>query len=278
VHSSGRRASWEAPVKELARALLPPVLWRALSGTRRRLAPPSPWSFGGVFSRFDEVTDQQPWTGTAYVESCRAQLRDCQAGSNHPAAAVSHAVLSLLVNTLPRDRTPRVLDWAGGTGLRYWTSRPALNRRVHWHVVDSPVLAPLSGEIMGQSDELTFSAEMPALDQAFDLVHVHSSLQYVEDQAPLLKTFAAYRPAYLVFARFMGLADASYVTRQTIHGRTTPCKVASVHDVVATLASVGYEPALVLRDGLDLNRLTDATVPAHLQAGLEWLLVFREAR
>jgi putative methyltransferase (TIGR04325 family) len=263
-------------LKELVRQICPPVLWQAVARARQSLAPASTRMFGGVFKSFDQITDQQPWRQPGYLEMSRGQLHEAPAV--HATAQTAHAVLSVLLNTMPLDRTPRVLDWGGGTGLRYWTTRPSLNRGVDWLVVDNPVLAGLSHEIKGTSPELSFAAALPEPSpRAFDIVLVFSSLQYVEDQEQLLEAFAAYRPRFIVLPRLMGHQDATYVTRQVMLGRATPCKVSSVAALTHTLAAHGYERILMMRDGFDLSLMCDDDVPVHLRPGREWLLVFREA-
>lgn len=232
--------------------------------------------FGGVFARFDEIADQHPWRQPAYLEMSRGQLREAPAV--HPTAATAHAVLTLLINSWQDGHRPGILDWGGGTGLRYWTTRPALNRGVEWLVVDQPALAALSREIKGESAELSFATTLPEpAPQAFDIVMAFSSLQYVEDQERLLERFVAYRPRYLVLPRLMGHPDTSYVTRQVMLGCATPCKVSSIAELTATLSGHGYERILMMRDGFDLSPMCDDDVPAALKPGREWLLVFREA-
>lgn len=264
-------------MRELIRQLCPPFLWQVVARARHSAFPgSSKRMFGGVYQRFDEIVDEHPWNQLGYRDQSAGQLREAPA--LHPAAKTTHAVLTTLINTLPRDRDPRILDWGGGTGLRFWTTQPSLNRRVAWLVVDNPALAELGREIKGESSELSFATDLPDPSAGgFDIVFVYSSLQYVEDQDALLGALTAYRPKFIVLPRLMGHADTSYVTRQVMLGYATPCKVSSVASLSQTLASHGYERILMLRDGFDLSPMFDDDVPAAIRPGQEWLLVFREA-
>lgn len=263
-------------MKDFIRGMCPPLLWRALARVRRAYTPKPRRMFSGVYTSFTEVADQRPWAQVGYYDTCRAQLRECPA--IHPTAQTTHALLAFLINTVPADRVPRILDWGGGTGLRYWSTRPALNRPVAWQVVDDPALAAISGEVMGPSSELSFSAELPAPDSSpVDVLLVYSSLQYVEAQDQLLLAFTRYRPRFIVLPRFMGRDGDGYVTRQLVQGFETPCQVSSIAAITDTLASQRYQPALTIRDGFDLSPMFDDDVPEQLRTGQEWLLVFREA-
>lgn len=232
--------------------------------------------FSGVYEGFRDVRDDHPWASEGYRESCRVALG--RSKTIHPTAASAHAVLALILNTLPAGRVARVLDWAGGTGLRYWTTRPALNRAVHWHVVDNPALAAISEEVMGASEELVFAEALPPLAGSdFDVVLVYSSLQYVDDQRDLLTCLAGYGPRFIVLPRLMALEDSSYVTCQTIEGLQTPCRVSSIREITQTLKAMQYDPVVVAADGLDLSPLYDDSVAQHLRVGMESLLVFGNA-
>jgi putative methyltransferase (TIGR04325 family) len=262
-------------VRELIRQICPPLIWQAIGRARQAMSPPPTRMFGGVHAAFAEIVDQQPWGQPGYLEMARGQLREAPA--IHPTARTAHAILTLLINTLPGERPPRILDWGGGTGLRYWTTRPALNRAVDWLVVDDPALAAISHAIKGATPELAFASALPVPAQPFDLVLVFSSLQYVEDQEALLAALASHRPRFIVLPRMMALPDRSYVTRQVMLGHATPCKVSSIEAVTRALAGAGYQRMLQMRDGFDLTPMFDDDVPVELRAGQEWLLVFRGA-
>lgn len=262
-------------MKQLARALTPPLLWRA--GARLFGGSGAPAMFSGVFQSFSDVEDMQPWSREPYLAASRQLLREVQAGRLPPKSETTHALLALLINTDPGTAAPTVLDWAGGTGVRYWALRPALKRDVRWHVVDNPVLATISSEVMGISPQLSFAVHLPDAHRRFDIVIVYSSLQYVDDQAGMLRSLLTYRPRHLILSRLMAHEGPGYVTRQTLHGVTTPCRVASLPAVAATMRTAGYRPALAVTDGLDLSGYFDGTVPADLRVGPEHLLVFRAA-
>jgi putative methyltransferase (TIGR04325 family) len=258
-------------VRELARALTPPALWRA--GSRLWGGGSSaPAMFSGVFDSFADIEDQQPWIRPSYLAVSKQLLQECRAGQMPPASGTANAVVAFILNT-SEARTPRVLDWAGGTALRYWSMRPSFQRQVAWHVVDKPELAALSRDVMGGDSVLHFSETWPEASPRFDVALIYASLQYVEDQAALLRDVAAYRPRFIVLARLMALDGRSYVTRQRVHGFDTPCKVANLDEVTATLESAGFRTVLSIADGLDLSAHFGPDVPQPLRVGFEHLLV-----
>jgi putative methyltransferase (TIGR04325 family) len=266
--------------KEVARGLCPPVLWRLMSRMRHwgSIGKPGNETFSGVYPNFESITDQHPWTSDAYLESCRQMLRNWQAVARSQSAASTHSVLAFLINSLPKDHAPKLLDWAGGTGLRYWTTRPALNRDVQWFVVDDKKLAAVSREVMGTSDQLLFAEDLPSpTSSTFDVLLIYSSLHYVESQNELLLTLAAYRPRFIVLARLMALSEDEYVTCQNIQGFNTPCKVSNLQEIVGTLKREQYDAILTIEDGRDLSPLFNDDIPKHLHVGREWLVVFRRA-
>lgn len=261
-----------ASVKARLRSLVPPFFWQAIS--RRYGRGARPHSFGGVFDSFAAVADEHPWVQRSYLQASRTLLQEVRRGETPPHSNTTRAVLALIVNRLG-EGVPTILDWAGGTGLRYWSLRAALNRPVRWRVVDHPALAALSGDVMGHSDELTFETELPSPGSArIDIVLVYSALQYVERQSELLERLAAYQPTFIVLARLMAHRSDSYVTRQVVHGHATPCKVSNLQEIEDTVRRQGYRPVLAIEDGIDLSGLFDASVPREMRVGMEHLLLF----
>ncbi|MEO8679303.1 MAG: methyltransferase, TIGR04325 family [Vicinamibacterales bacterium] len=262
-------------MKELARALTPPFMWRAFSRLRERVVAPPAAMFRGVHDTFSAVADARPWDQARYLDASRRLLRECQSGQLPPQSETAHALITFILNTMPAGAVPRVLDWAGGTGIRYWTTRRALHRPVQWLVVDRPVLASISREIMGESAELSFREALPARGAAtFDIVIAYASLQYVESQRELLEALASYRPRYILLVRLMTRLGRGYVTCQNVHGFDTPCKVSSLEEIETTLKGCGYHQTLLMDDGLDLTLYFDDNVPDELRVGRERLLVF----
>lgn len=264
--------------KEIARSLCPPLLWKLLARVRAGKL----WdgareheTFSGVYANFANVEDQKPWTSAAYLEASRYSLRHYAEAAASPSATSLQALLALIINGLPANRMPRVLDWAGGSGLRYRTVRPGLMRPVHWQVVDRVELAAVGREIMGVVDQPVFADVLPPASPAFDIVLIYASLHYVETQSDLLKTLAAYRPKFIVLARLMALPDDSYVTRQNICGLQVPCKVSNLTEITGALKPAGYNPILMIQDGRDLTPLFGNDIPERRRVTRESLVVFR---
>ena len=263
-------------MKAFIRALTPPLLWNAASAVWQSVRPREPRMFRGVHAGFAEVPDQGPWTSERYLAASRLLLRECQAGRLPPKSETTHAVLAVMLNMWPGSSAPKVLDWAGGTGIRYWATKPSLTRPVEWHVVDNPALAGLSHEVMGRSNELFFHEKLPPAGSAmFDVVIVYAALQFVEDQASLLTTLASYEPRLMLFPRIMARHGAAYVTRQRIHGSETPCKVSSLEEIASVLDRCGYRRFVQMPDGLDLSEYFEPDVRAEYRVGPEHWLAFQ---
>jgi len=257
-------------VRRIAGRLMPSLVWRVVG--RDRLQPSM---FSGVFPAFEDVSDQRPWGQASYLEASRTLLHECQRGQMPPFSHTTQALLALIINGWPAG-TPLILDWAGGTGIRYWAGRRLFMRAVRWMVIDRPELAALSHEVMGPSTELTFTSALPEPGTVdVGIVLVYSSLQYVEDQTEMLQTLARYQARFIVLARLMAHPEASYVTRQLVHGHTTPCKVADLREVVSTMEHQGYRQLLSMEDGIDLTGFFDVSVPRQRRAGMEHLLIFK---
>ena len=118
---------------DLLRPFIPPVaftLWRRLHSKPQ---------FTGIFERFDQVSDEQPWAGSFWRGFSEEKLNWALEHDDQP-LDVPYVLITEVTNDLARAGQCRVLDLGGGTGFSYFLVRPGLQHleRVRWVVVDQP--------------------------------------------------------------------------------------------------------------------------------------------
>lgn len=220
-----------------------------------RLKTPTP-DFYGVFSRFDQVQDQNPWNQESWINVNQAKLDALQIGhfSTHRSGPVpdqSHILLpalaiNFLVNELRGGVT--VLDFGGGTGFSYFPIRSYLNdaTKVQWNVFDeNQKLYQVGREYaerrrnLGIVDNISFLDALP--ESSVDVIHIASTLQYIDDDVGLLSYLAErYKPKYFLMTRNLGGNIESFVTRQVVGGSSTPCRFFNIPALIALFDKLGY--------------------------------------
>lgn len=247
-----------------------------------RLKTPTP-DFYGVFSRFDQVQDENPWNREPWVNGNRAKLDALQIGhfSTHPSGSVpdqGHILLpALVINSLVNELRGSggevtVLDFGGGTGFTYFPISSYLNdtTKVQWNVYDeNQKLYQVGREYaerrrnLGIVDNIAFLDALP--EGNVDVIHSASTLEYIDDDIGLLTYLAdRYKPTYFLVTRIKGGNIESFVTRQVVGGSSTPCRFSNVPNLITIFDKLGYEIMLNAPCGsYDSSQFSD--IPEHLQ-------------
>ena len=100
-----------------------------------------------------------------------------------------------------------VLDFGGAAGTHYfdvvrWREHTGWpSARLRWHVCETAAMAAAAGAVLG-GEELSFHDSLEELeDQAYDLVYVSGSLQYVPDAEDTWSRLAGLSHRWLVLNR-----------------------------------------------------------------------------
>lgn len=261
-----------AGARTLARELAPPALVRAV----KRRHP----HYSGVYGSFDAVEDQDPWSGAfwlRYSEQRLAKVRSAPWSTAPAGLRDAYAIGCLVVNQLAARGPCRVLDLGGGTGFVYFLIRGALTHpeNVSWEVVDFGQLGALGRTYVRPGDRLSFSTEVP--EGSFDVLYTNGMLQYLADyEAVLGPILAAADPEVCVLNRLVAGDIPDWVTRQTIGGRTTPCRLLNLATLLGWFAARGYAPEFV-GAGKSLAHLYGTDIPERLRVHHEANVVLRRS-
>ncbi len=92
-----------------------------------------------------------------------------------------YSILGLMAATSPEPL--RILDWGGSVGFTYMTVKyAALNRYNEYTIVEYPKIIEAAKVLF---PEIKYEIKIP--DKYFDIIHIGTALQYVEDYLLLIK-------------------------------------------------------------------------------------------
>lgn len=212
--------------------------------------------FHGVFSKFEEIDDQNPWNKEPWISGNISKLNKVKEGhflshglNQGDVADQSHILIpALVINTIANERNINVLDFGGGTGFSYFPIKDYLSNpsNVNWQVFDpNDELYAVGKNYVGQrasrgvEDNIQFLQSLP--EGAVDVVHSASTIQYVEDDEGLLRFLVdKYQPTYFMLTRLLGGNIHEFVTRQSIGGFSTPCRFSNVPRLINFFEKCGY--------------------------------------
>src|SRR3989344_4573704 len=109
--------------------------------------------------------------------------------------------LALLVGTMNNKQKIKILDFGGGLGLDYLRLNGGLHQKtkLEYHIVETSILCKEGQKrFKKMNKELFFHENFPKIKNV-DIVHIKSSLQYMEDWEGTLKALAHYKPKYFLF-------------------------------------------------------------------------------
>lgn len=225
--------------------------WRHASRLYAMRSPP----FEGVYRRFDEVGSEGSWDSKAWLDESLRNTRAARVRLTRGTGtglADTRALLPLLLagfasapGTQGKAEEPlTILDFGGGTGQDYahLKASASLDRPIRYLVVDSPACCEAGAALWADDPAIAFTSRLPDSTQRFEVVLAASSLFYAEDFHALLRAFASYRPALMLFTKTPVREGASFVRAQTNmgEGRRIPHWVIGIEDLEATLRSEGY--------------------------------------
>ena len=215
-------------VVRLANDLLPPALIRL---TRR--FRPSRYGFFGSYATFAEAAAAAGGPGYADSAMVEALVRTQRQRLSTPVElAQEHRWLRLqLALSHARQSGPdgelRVLDFGGAAGTHYfdlvrWRERSGWpDAQLSWHVCETPPMAVAAQAELG-GEELTFLDSLGSIEgNAYDLVYVSGSLQYVPDAETTWAGLSALPHSWIALDRtpfFGAAADRFAVQRAPVPG------------------------------------------------------------
>ena len=98
-----------------------------------------------------------------------------------------------------------------------------------------------AGARVFQNDErIRFSDTLPRGVEKVDIVHLGSSLQYIEDWRALIGELARYRPHYFLLTDLLAGDIPTYATAQNYYGSKIPCWFFNIQEIISTVAGEGF--------------------------------------
>ena len=143
-----------------------------------------------------------------------------------------------------REEHVRILDFGGGLGFSYYQVRNALPNPegLEFHIVDLKETCAEGRKLFSNEKNIYFHTSLDDLDmESIDIVHIGSSLQYVEDWQAQLAALNRLNPEYVLMANIPAGDIDTFATAQNYYGSKIPCWFFSVSDLVEALRNDRYD-------------------------------------
>lgn len=212
--------------------------------------PQSIWH--GVFERFDDVPAPAPvFNDGLWVEKQRARALNALAGYKSGAVipdganARDYPLPAMVALLLARQDKVRIIDFGGAMGQSYFdllSKIPDAINKIEHIVVEMPAVTENIPEALAEFSNLSFTDDYKKISGKADIVHIGSTLQYIDDWQGLLNDLIErFDPGLFVLSDLLVGDIPSFVTAQTYYGRTIRVRFINVIEFLDYWSSTAYD-------------------------------------
>jgi putative methyltransferase (TIGR04325 family) len=242
----------------------------------------------GVYSRFADVPvvgdahNSETWVSKSAGNTSNL-LRSLARSSSIPEVPqYQSSLLPLLAAIAAAVRAgTAILDFGGGLGATYLSVVAGMpgGKGLDYHIVETPAICSAGKDLFHSDPKVHFHSTLPAAPKAFDIVHMGSSLQYIDDWRALIAQLASYTPTYILLTDLTAGDIPTFVTAQNYYGAKIPVRFFNINEILYAMAACGFK--LIFRSrfkGTYLGKVQQApqeNFPPELRLGDTCSLLFQ---
>jgi hypothetical protein len=210
--------------------------------------------WNGIYANWEEVPRKgDGFSGKTWLESNLARMRrakrESEQASPSPAAYNRNLLPVVAAMVLAQLGELVLIDFGGGMGANYYEVKGSLppGSRMHYHVIELSEVCAAGREFFAGTNDIVFHDQgLPNLDN-IGLVHMGSSIQYVEDWRGLLAEVVKRAPRYVLFSDLLAGDVPTYARAQTYYDSTIPCWFFNRREFIQEMNELGYEAVFMSR-------------------------------
>lgn len=204
----------------------------------------------GVYESFQEVPSMGPgFNGRTWVENSLSKIRTLHQAANEkktiPAVTKYSNSLLPLVTCMVHDesRSASVLDFGGALGFTYYQVLKSLPNPsgFKYHIIEAEEICKVGRDFFKDDASIFFHSEFPKDMGIIDILHIGSSLHYVEKWAETLRRLCGYMPRYVLFTDLAAGDIPTYASAQNYYDSKIPVWFFNIDELMAVLIQKGYQ-------------------------------------
>ncbi|MFN7662606.1 MAG: methyltransferase, TIGR04325 family [Alphaproteobacteria bacterium] len=150
----------------------------------------------------------------------------------------------IIAMILGHQKQASVLDFGGGMGMQYLDvigKVPKAKHDVVYTIVDGESTLKNTPKFMENFQNLRYCYSLDQVQGNFDVLHIGSTLQYIEDWKGLLeKLISDYSPKYFVFSDLMVGDIPTFVSHQIFYEKRIPYLFLNIKEFKKFLATYNF--------------------------------------
>ena len=204
----------------------------------------------GVYENFQEVPATGPgFRGEEWIRNSLKKiktLRDAAKENKTVPTVTSYreSLLPVITSTVYKElRRARVLDFGGGIGFTYYQVARSLPKtdNFEYHIVEMKQVCETGREVFKDEANVFFHSRLPNDIERVDIVHMGSSLHYIEHWRETLARLCEYIPRYFLFTDLTAGDIPTYASSQKYYGSRIPIWFFNVDEIIDVMSGEGWE-------------------------------------
>lgn len=162
---------------------------------------------------------------------------------------------SIASTVYAEKKSLKILDFGGGMGNTYIPLKTVLpeNENLEFVVVEGEENVNTAEKIFENDKSINFLTDLPK-NKYFDIIHISSSLQYIDNWKSLIKALSQYNAKYFIFTDLpVGKIEKSYVSLQNYYDSKIACNFFKFSDIQDSLSNNQY--SLIYQSNFQANIL-----------------------
>jgi putative methyltransferase (TIGR04325 family) len=205
----------------------------------------------GIYDRFSDVPiKSDDLTNKQWTDGLRKKVgQELKNGSSFLAynASLLAPTVAVLKSELRASKL-RVIDFGGGLGATYVQMVDSLvdAEYLEYHVIELENISDFGAQEFINDHKITFHSAPPELNDV-DIIHVGSTLQYLDDWRGAIESLAAYTPKYWLYTDLTAGEISTYVSVQRYYDLRIPVWFFNIHEVISEMTQYRFSLLLNTR-------------------------------
>jgi len=231
-------------IKQFMMQLITPLF---LDTYRKVTGKPRTWI--GIFPHYRDIKmEGDCFENNWYCDAMRRQAEEAisiskEFGTIPAGFGPEHRLLSLLVSTISREKTAKILDFGGGVGIAYIHLLNSMtdNRNVDYHIVEGKRLSIIGRDLFKDDHRVHFYTALPSNLKDVDIIYMSGVLQFIEDYSSLLKSLPGYKAKYILLTLLPSGDIPTFASAQVnMPGIRLSAWFINVQEIINIMSACGY--------------------------------------
>lgn len=206
----------------------------------------------GVFNSFAETNcDLDVHADAIWINkqqnkiNTQLELLENNSLSSPSAISRDYPLAIVVAILLAQQDNVNILDFGGGMGSQYLeliAKIPKAMDNIHFHVIDNDATVQNLPSKIHNFTRLTFASTLHSNNFTTDIVHIGSTLHYIDDWQGLLQNLLSiYQPKYLILSDLLAGDIPTFVSCQLYYGKRIPIRMFNLAEVCAFIEQFGLK-------------------------------------